>query len=509
MVSRTRPAVGSSPALGSGLAEESRRTGQRGYMLGAISFAVLAGVLPAIFVSWGAHEAATGLNIFLAWCLVLISSARLAQAIGTGQVNLLVITFHVFVYVFFGLAGLAQLLVGTYPLDGLRYQPGTVKEALALILLGVIAYEIGCWLVPSRSRLKGVARPVACWSFSQPRVRTLGVFGLSVVAVLVARAGLSPFFTSRDAASAAIAGPTSVGVQLYNLQDKTSYVLLDRAGKVPVFVALFAILFMMHKGAWRNKTPSGKLLDRLLAVALLVANVIVSNPFANAREWFGTVGIAFLSIYLPFDGLRGKRVMVAGSVLTLLFAFTSLDAFRRTEPIDGSSVNPRTDIVSDGSYSAFQTVLNGVEYVERDGYAGGKQLAGAVFAILPRSIWADKPIDTGSLIDPTYNRSSTLWTEAQVDFGLPGVAVLFVLYGFGSTRLEKAFRARSGALRAIIPILAGFQIFFLRGSLIPVMGTLYPLAFLLLVVMTRESSGTRLGVNAKPPSRGDCMKPDS
>jgi len=456
------------------------------YTLGVVSFLFLAGLCPLALVRWQDSEAST-LNILLGYTIVLISSARLAQAISTGRTNVLAITFHVFVYVFLGIASLAQLVVGVYPLDQLSYPQWVVAEGLAAILLGMIAYETGQFLGSRREHVTISAVHHAKWSFSQQWVRTLGIFGLVMVVLVVARTGLSPFFDSRDAAGSALIGAGSIGPQRYALEDKSSFALFARAVKIPVFIALFATLFMRHHQLWQNTTPLGGLADRALLTALIVANVVVNNPFSNARAWFGMIAISLVSIYVPFSKIRGKRLLAVGSLVMLLFAFTSLDAFRRTGGATFDASGPQAGIVSDGSYSAFQTALNGVRYVERADHTNGMQVLGALLGFVPRKVWAEKPEDTGSLIDPRYNRSSTLWTEAQVDFGLPGVAILFIIYGFGSARLEATCRVGGGALWASLPIFAGLQIFLLRGSLLPVMGSLYPLAAAIALVLTRRA----------------------
>ena len=457
------------------------------YMLGVISFLFLAGLCPLAFVRWQDSEAST-LNIILGYTVVLISSARLAQAIGTGRVNVLVITFHVFVYVFLGIASLAQLVVGVYPLDELSYPQWVVTKGLVVILLGVIAYETGQLLGPRRRHVTISAVRHVKWSFSQQWVRALGIFGLVMVALVVGSAGLLPFFDSRDAAGFAIIGADPGGPQPYRLEDKSLSTLSTRAVKVPVFIALFATLFMRHHRLWQNMTALGRSADRTLLAALIVANVVVNNPISNPRAWFGMIAISLVSIYVPFSKIQGKRLLAVGNLVILLFAFTSLDAFRRTGGATFDPLGPQTSIVSDESYSAFQTTLNGIRYIERVGHTNGMQMLSAFLGFVPRAVWEEKANDTGSLIDPKYNRSSTLWTEGQVDFGLPGVVILFLLYGFGSARLEATCRGGGGALLASLPIFAGLQIFLLRGALLPVMGLLYPLAAAIVLVLTRRAA---------------------
>jgi hypothetical protein len=444
---------------------------------------VLAVGLPVYVVDWGSAAAPLP-TMGLAYLVVLISSARLTRAIASGVDEMFRAFFYLFVYIFMGLSPLAQIAAGSFPMDNRAYSDETIRFGLLSVLLGIVCYEAG-WFVMSR---RGSRRPRARtqWSFSPARCVVVAFVGLGVVIAQIVDNGLSSFFVSRAQTAALLADQDpSTGQVLYNLQDKAAGVLTTIASQTLVFVALFAILYCRRSGLWpRPVSLVTDMLWRLLIVALVVANLVMNNPIGNSRVWFCLVLAAFLSIYVPFHRPRAVRRLLVVALFVFVFLFASLDAFRTATTERGGLVTgPERTFVTNPTYAMFQMHLTGIEYVASNGHTGGRQLAGAVFSFVPRSVWTDKPTATGQLIDPPLLRSTTLWTELDVDFGTAGTAVGFVLFGAGSAWLtRRATTTSAGFVAAVLPLAAVFQIFVLRGSLLPAAGYVYQLTAVLLLV---------------------------
>jgi hypothetical protein len=154
----------------------------------------------------------------------------------------------------------------------------------------------------------------------------------------------------------------------------------------------------------------------------------------------------------------------------------------------------------------FAQVHTAVEYVDRDGHRFGRQLLGSALFLVPRTLWTGKPVDTGDLMHdavgyPTrLNQSSPLWTEFYVDGGFLLVILGFLGYGWISARLQRRLDEQHpfslGAV--LVPILAGYQLYVLRGSLL---GATPRLAVLLgLVFLTTSTVGARTAVPSRPGS---------
>jgi hypothetical protein len=145
----------------------------------------------------------------------------------------------------------------------------------------------------------------------------------------------------------------------------------------------------------------------------------------------------------------------------------------------------------------YSQVMNGLLYVNDHGHTDGRQLSGVVLFFVPRAVWTGKPQDTGDTVHDALgypdrlNQSSPLWVELFVDGGYPLVAVGFVGYGYVLTSLERRRLAESVSLltatSCLVPLIASYQLFILRGSLLgatPRFVTLVLLARLMFVRRT-------------------------
>ena len=458
------------------------------------AMAVLGVVVPLLVVDW-TRNTATAVNLSLAVLVVLISAARLSRMIGTGRPDLVRAFFYLFVYIFLGLAALAQTVSGEFPQDERSYAPDVITEGLVVVLTGIVAYEVGWALwrrrtgsAPAASDVPGRVR----WYVSRPRVVVLGLFALGSTVYQVGVHGLASFFLSRSETAGLLTG-AQYGNQFYLPADKAAGLITVFVTQVPLFIALFLALYCRHHRLWpKPRSLVTDALWRFFVGLLVVANIIINNPIGNARFWFCLVAVAVVSVYLRYTRPAAVRTYIVLALGILLLVFTALDAFRNSDQGDFSITGPGTTLVSDQTYGMFQMELNGVEYLSARDHTLGRQLLGSALGFVPRSLWESKPIATGQLIDPQYARAAPLWTEFQVDFGLAGVLVGFVVVGAVSAAVtRRATFASPGVLHALVPLFAVFQIFLLRGSLLPATGQLYQLLLVLaLVVGVRRLAGT-------------------
>jgi hypothetical protein len=412
-------------------------------------------------------------DILLSYALVAYAGFRLARTLVRRSPAPMDAMFWVFVYVFMAMPALAEVTSGTFPLDNTPdYKPSDYHTALLTIWVGVLAYEIGGALV--RARRAGHEAPRTRVLQLRPlNVLIMGIVGIAFALLTIAQHGIAPFLDSRDAASSAILGQAPTGVKLFQNQADSVNLLQDRFVHIPVFVSLYLLL------VWRHDRPRGIRRpgwEPLFLAALIAINLIVSNPLSNGRFWFGLVGLTIFSVYVRLSNGPAFRKLVVAGIFVLLVVFPYLSYFRHSNTTT-SVGDPKQSLSDDGSYSAYQMTILGASYVRENGNTMGKQALGALGFAIPRSFWAGKPDDTGTLIGgEDYNRASSLWTEAYVDFGYLGVAAMFVAYGAGVVWLDRQFKDRDAVFVVLLmPILCAGQWFILRGSLIPALGALVPL----------------------------------
>ena len=436
------------------------------------ALALPAFLLAVIFLSLNVPVDGGRYSTFLSWVVMLIAIGRLTWLVATGKPAVLDISFWCFVLVFFGIAAVPQLYDGTFPLPGGGYTSAEVADAQIRVLVGCVAYLLGRRLAP-RSR-----RPLR-WELSVPRARKLGWVGLGAILLTIALRGIRPFFTSRDALTAAFLNASTNGsLQFNHLPDKAGGLLLDAAVRVPVLVAACVYLRVgtSKRGKW-------------FVALLIVGNLIASNPIGNARYWFGTAAVAFLATRIRFD----KKWMAAWFTLAALsislFAYAYLAVFRRSGGPQIQQGTPAQLIRTSVDFGMFQQEINASRYVDRHGIDFGKQLTGTIFLPVPRKLWPDKPVDTGDVIgaDTGFNVAASMWSEAYVDFGYIGVFVAFAGIGMLFGAIDRRFMEEGNeVLLAFVPALAAFDIFFLRGSLQPATAELLPIIACIAYVIHRK-----------------------
>lgn len=459
---------------------KQRREDQPAFALAVAVFGFLGIVFPLIVISFSGIQ--TNLPAFQMAALVTLYAAfSIARICYYGPAKIVRLAYYIFVYAFMGLPVLAELSANTFPLMSPTtggYTSAETTRGYLVVFVGVIAFEISTQVAAAVTRRRAaqvrpaVAKPA--WEFSQTRVLALGVLGLLMAAIIVAKSGLQPFFDSRQAAHNAIAG-LQTNAKTYSSSSKVMSVLLGHASKVPLLIALFSILYLKHHGLWRLRTRLQSAFSHVVILLLVVANVVLNDPIANSRFWMCMVAISIVSVYLPLKRAAAIRWAAIASILLLLFAFTTLEAFRRVGGAESHRTGFRQDLITSGTYSEFQMELAGVRWLEQNNHTDGMQFIGSIGAFVPRAVWPGKPIDTGNLILPYNNPAATLWTEGDIDAGYGGVVIYMVALGIATAITDSRFRrAPPGSFaHAFTPIFAGFVIFLLRGSLQPAVTPAY------------------------------------
>lgn len=438
-----------------------------------VSFLVLALLLPLLLVRWDLAEFANP-SIWISYGVVLYASLRLALILGRGKRNWLTAGFWVFTYVFMGLALLAQIAAGRYP-EERNYSETILAQSAWCIFVGLIAYDVGQAIAGSKNRLddRPWERPLA---ISLRRTVILCLVGLVFAGVGISKVGIRPFFTSRDAVDEALQNRRpGVTVRFIKTQDKASAVLLQNAVKVPVFVGLYMLLLMKRRRQLVRLNRANQLAMLVLLLGLIFANVIVNNPIGTSRFWAGLVLMGILSVYVRLDSRRVFQWSIIGFLVLFLFAFSALDAFRLTDNRQFSRGGTVPEVlVTELDYATTQVAHEAGEYVRVHGYSFGRQFSGVVGLWVPRRVWENKPVPTGSMVNRGFvNVSSSLWTEGFIDFGLVGTALFLCFYGWGSRRLELAFfRSKPTGLATLMPLVVGYQFILVRGALMPTLGGL-------------------------------------
>jgi hypothetical protein len=266
---------------------------------------------------------------------------------------------------------------------------------------------------------------------------------------------------------------------------------------VPAFWALVALVHLP-----RVTTPNDRLLRslRLLLLPLLLGlNVVVNNPISRPRFWAGTVLLALLLTTGRFSRPRAFRRTAAALTAIVLLVFPYGDYFRYAHRQAVQVISLTEQFTTNMDYDAYQQMQTGIDYVKETGFAPSAVLGPVLFAV-PRSAWPGKPQDTGVALAEwagyTFkNLSAPLWIESYLWAGAPGVVAVFGLLGAVGRRMDdlrERLRTEGATLAVLlVPVFALYQMIFLRGSLMGVVGPLFLLLALPLLITTRAARSSR------------------
>ncbi|WP_107408119.1 MULTISPECIES: hypothetical protein [unclassified Streptomyces] len=457
--------------------------------------------LPLVVISQpgeGPRDAAFWLQLVL----TVYCGLRLSAMVLTTRRKLLQATFWMFCYMAMGVAPLAQAVLGRVPTPVVGPREDLV-QAVSLLLLGCFAFDVGALLAryrpPWRRRAPGEPRPPGEVApddrpvlIHRRRTYLLALFAFACGALLIVKlGGPSVFFSSRQEIIETI---EDTGVATEG-GGQAGQAFLRGFGTVPPLIALLVYLRWMITSRRARRTWS------VVAVfgALVILNIVVNNPVSNPRYWFLTVMFALLFTAFPASAAMYRTSLSLGVIVALLL-FPFMDRFRydenNTRQIETTSF---LEPLALKDYDQVGMFANTITYVESgQGHTYGYQLTGSLLFAVPRSLWEDKPSDTGVTVGEwmgavNTNLSSPVWAELWIDFGPVGMTVGLAALGYAAARVDRRVARRavrgspSGSLLLITaPLVAGYSFILVRGPLLQATGKVAIAALCLALIATRR-----------------------
>ncbi|MGW1170083.1 hypothetical protein [Streptomyces sp. NPDC002550] len=459
---------------------------------------VLVVLLPGLVLR--PHSGQVPTALFLQGVVVAHTGGALARVLTAPRVRLAGLGFWMFSYIWFGLAPVTMLSSDTYP-SPYRTGAQTSFAAVAVVELGLLAHSAGTAFAARREHA-GAARPAGRQPGMVERLlarrlapwRVLLLCGLALaLAVLLLPGqpgGVAAYFTSREAVQGIVAAPD--GSSDAFLQPLRSWSL-----SVPAFWALLSLL--------RLRPPPGgdrllRGIRRLLLPLLVVLNVVVNNPISKPRFWAGTVLLTLLFTVPRLCRPRASRAIVGALLAAVLVVFPYSDYFRYDDRQEVHVVSLAEQFTAKGDYDAFQQMQTGLDYARENGVSPRNALGPLLFMV-PRSVWPDKPEDTGIALaryagSGLLNLSAPLWIESYLWGGPAAVALVFCLLGAAGRRMDELrdrLLDRPDSLAVLlVPAFAFYQLILLRGSLLGVTGPMVLMMTIPLLITTSTRRMPRL-----------------
>jgi len=463
----------------------------------AVSFVIvstLAVLLPALLVVDVENVGRSG-----AWVVTLgvmvWAGLRLSVLCINGRPSLFNYFFWLFVYIFMGLAPTAQMRADRPSTTTPDIEASQDLRVALIVVLGIVCFEIGTVVAAARSSRRGGQHEEPQSRRQEVnRVRTvvLTVVGLAVTAYYISKIGLSTQFSSRE-----VAGATRAAVW----PDTALRAIVYASAIYPSLVAAGALaqIRWSHSKAWRRVGWIGLILCTIL---LLLA----VSPVASARYNFGTVAFALAVHYGAVRTRLRVQATMVGTLLAFLFVFPLVDVFRYAADSSGAARSGFFDeYLGNADYDAFWQIGNADLLWSEGVMTPLSQLSGSLLFWVPRSIWPDKPLDTGILLAQsrgyiTQNLSAPMWAEGMVNGGFVGVVVLFLVLGYAlfrmDARLPEAFVV-GGAWAIAGAVFPVYMTILLRGSWLQATG-----ALIVATVCTLFVAGRRTDKPRPQPAQG-------
>ena len=367
-------------------------------------------------------------------------------------------------------SGLYQVLSGYFPIAGpVAALSDSIVPAAIVVSIWIVFYAIGYALRHSMvdkrdgAMVRSLQRRITLPSLYFAMI--LGVVALAYLASL----GLLGAFTRAAAADRLQFDSSSVLFLINNT--------FVRA--IPLIATAAAILML------RARQGLQRLSILPIFLVLVVGVVLTNNPFAAARYWFVAVVMGF---FAPWIRNRARTALLF--LVLAMFGLTvlpSLGAARRAETLSevGSYITTTSPVVylmESGDVDSFGTMSMAVKWTEMRGPRWGMQTLGALLFWVPRSLWPDKPVGTGSMVakDSGYvftNYSVPIMTEPFVDFGWLGVPFYALAFGWLLAAVDRGYWSPTPSstsyeprgvrrMDVIYPFWLGLVLFMTRGDLL-------------------------------------------
>ncbi len=322
--------------------------------------------------------------------------------------------FYIFSFIFFGVAPMLQYI---HQVSFFGARPLTPSEYLNLnsIVLGILlVFHFGYRFIPARLfHSRKTFEPTQLLS-NEKGILVFSVLVFSIKALFFIPDNLMGlFFRSENHVE-------------YHLDPSLTTTINS-------LLVLFPATLMLHLFFnWKSKL-------NLLRLSILLVLLLCAFPLSISRTLIAAIYLPLIFILVPLLLKKNNfSFFVMGSVL---FVFPFLNQFRDIHKLSDISFSSRWDVLKTAhfdSYYNFALILSemSVQY--------GKQLLGVLLFFVPRSVWPEKPLGTGSLLAEKIhmnfnNISANFFAEGYINFGYFGIFLFAILLAFTLKSMDFSF----------------------------------------------------------------------
>lgn len=338
---------------------------------------------------------------------------------------------YVFIFFFFGVIPLVNESSGTIFWGGENLSEETKVLTNFIILLGIGSFAIG-----ERIRIRLLNEYITkLVVFGQiKRIRLIPVLIIFLLVLMI----ILKFkhFNFYELFFRGIAEEFSNKPQV-NVSQIEQLVINNTFRPMPIFFLYFFYYFYKLKKLGVNTIVGVSKINKYFIFLMFLIAIIFISPVSMARYMVAALYLPFIMVFTDFWDKRYR--MQLSMIALLIFFMPILDVFRRFNPND-IKFEWGLEYLDKEHFDAYQ---NFCRLVDIDFISYGNQLLGALLFFVPRSLWEDKPVGTGSemakLLHYDFtNVSMPFMAEGYANFGVIGVAFFMSILGIAIGHFDKA-----------------------------------------------------------------------
>lgn len=229
---------------------------------------------------------------------------------------------------------------------------------------------------------------------------------------------------------------------------------------IPVSSIIIAVTF--------KKESKLSFYNKVSLALYIIFFLVLFYPFYGSVSRYLIFGSYLCILTLFCSNFKIKSIFFAMFIFGFLVLFSSFNYFKYNNRLEGFSISFSNLDAED--FDAYQLIMIAIKYTQNRGCLFGKNVLSAILCFIPRSIWSNKCLPSGEIMFDFYgatftNVSCPVIGEAYISFGIIGILIFSGLLGYAFKRLDNSISKSYSHF--IFIIISGFEIYLLRGALLP------------------------------------------
>ncbi|MFT2090327.1 hypothetical protein [Paraglaciecola sp. 2405UD69-4] len=411
--------------------------------------------------------------ILPAWLSLFLFTYLLGLLFWLRAKDFLYASLLVFFYVFLLLAPLIQISNGSFPWGtpwAGPYSTIYIVEAWWMTFLSLLFFEVG-YVLFRKFQNKESGNVIEPLLSNRGKIILVGVAVVCTIVGLAVFGGAQLFLPRNAVVEGATFTNTSIGP------------IISAIFRVPAVIIFLLFLYDLISQIKYKDHPKNIKFSLWLLVFIFLIIAIINNPISTPRFWVGAIFLSSVLLYLLACNKLKAASWFMLNVAILVAVFPIMDVYRKS--LDSSfieavsNINPEGELADSPDFDAFQQQVNSIVVRDISDFSMGNQTLSSLFFFVPRAVWSNKSLASGVVIAELMeydfkNLSAPLFTEFYLDGWFFGVCMGMFLLGALYRKVQTMHIYRKTPLPAIFYcFFCAYQVYFLRGSLMAVVGFLF------------------------------------